>query len=232
MLRVRNLTQNILKHIDLDLDEGECLIILGANGSGKTTLAKALCHLLPSEGVTYGGKNLSDHRAEWVNYVPSKFKVYDEYLSVIDYLHLNQIGKTTLTPENALELVGLAPMEKRPCAQLSSGESALLMIAGSMLHSSHYTILDEPTANLDQEKKVKVYNLLKNGSYFKSLIVITHDLNLAFRLGYKILYLHQGEVLFYGSSETFFDPSNLEKHFGSYIKSVEGYFMVNYDEAH
>ena len=83
-----------------------------------------------------------------------------------------------------------------------------------------------------QEKKVKVYNLLKDGSYFKSLIVITHDLNLAFRLGYKILYLHPGEIHFYGSSETFFDPSNLEKLFGSYIKSVEGYFMVNYDEAH
>lgn len=236
MLHIADLTCQILKNVGFTLRDGENVTILGNNGSGKTTLARALCHLIPSESVFFGGKKIGEiahHlRSQTINYVPTSLEVYDEYLSVTDYLDLNFFESSNpQMREEILSVLEIEHLRHSPCQSLSSGESSLLLIAGAILHRAKYTILDEPTANLDQAKKVKIYRLLKSGSYFQNKIIITHDLNLAYKLGYDVLYLEEGSVRFFGSCSDFFESSRLEGCFGNAVQNIGGNFVVNYDEV-
>lgn len=235
MLHVDNLSHQILKHVSFSLEQHQNLTILGSNGSGKTTLARAICHLIHNDRVTIEGQNVAyfsaKQRAQYLNFIPAKLSIYDEYLTAWEYLKLN-----LLTEEQAghldtvLDLLNITHLKNSRCHKLSSGESALLLIAGAMIHQALYTILDEPTANLDQAKKITVYQLLKNSPYFQHKIIITHDLNLAYKLGYTILFLEEGEIHYHGACEPFFEQNHLERCFGNSIKNVDGNFVVNYDE--
>lgn len=235
MLHVNNLSVKILKNIRLSMHTGEHLSILGANGSGKTTLARAICGLIPSDAVWIDTKPLPSlspqERSETFHFVPAKLDLYDEYLSVQDYLAL-------CAPEQeaaigaVLEALGIAHLHNSRCVKLSSGESTLLMVAGAMLRRSRYTLFDEPTANLDSKNSVKLYRLLASSPLFEHRIVITHDLNLAYALGSRILYLENGEERFFGNCEEFFAPENLQRCFGGFITRTGEHFMVNYNEVH
>lgn len=236
MLHVDNLSHQILKHISFKLEHNQNLTILGSNGSGKTTLAKAICHLIHTDCITIEGQKIAHlsakQRAQYLNFIPAKLSIYDEYLTVSDYLNLNVLTEgQTDHAQTVLELLKIAHLNNSRCHKLSSGESALLLIGGAMIHQALYTILDEPTANLDQAKKITVYQLLKNSPYFHNKIIITHDLNLAYKLGYDILFLEEGEVHYDGACEPFFEQKHLESCFGNAIKNIDGNFMVNYDET-
>lgn len=236
MLHVNNLSAQILKNVSFTLPMDQNLTVLGANGSGKTTLAKLLCNLIDNQNVTFKGKILNQFspkkRAQTINYVPAKLTVYDEYLTVLDYLRLNVIEENDFPDFDAvLHLLNIAHLKHSRCVNLSSGESSLLMIGGAMIHNALFTVLDEPTANLDQEKKVKLYQILKNSSAFRTKIIITHDLNLAYQLGYTILYLDKGSVRFFGECKAFFEPDHIKSCFGNYVKNIDGNYLVNYNET-
>ncbi|MDD5211014.1 MAG: ABC transporter ATP-binding protein [Sulfuricurvum sp.] len=236
MLHVDNLSCQILKGISFSLEKNNNLTILGSNGSGKTTLAKAICHLIYNDSVKIEGKNVAHlsakQRAQYLNFIPAKLSIYDEYFTVWDYLKLNIYKEEQANHlDTVLKLLKIAHLKNSRCHKLSSGESALLLTGGAMIHQALYTILDEPTANLDQAKKVTVYQLLKNSLYFRNKIIITHDLNLAYKLGYNILFLEEGEVHYHGACEPFFEQNHLECCFGNSIKNVDGNFVVNYDET-
>jgi len=229
MLTIKNHTNNILTDISFHLKPHQNLIILGSNGAGKSTLAKVLCGITPSNSVTINGKKITQlktkERTQLINYIPAKLEIFDEYLSLEEYLDLSRLH-TLLESKNMLKLLELEHLKTKPCQQLSSGEQQLTMLASAVLHNAHITIFDEPTANLDPKKSRDVYALLKS-NIFQSKIIITHDLNLTYRLGYKILYIQDGEIGFFDSSEKFFNPSNLDHYFGSSIKMVEDSIMVN-----
>ncbi len=231
MLHATNLSVQILKNISFSLEEGKNLTILGANGSGKTTLAKALCGLIPSDAVYCDDLPVASlspkKRSETFHFVPAKLHLYDEYLRVSDYLKLcAPLGQI----DTVLEELGISRLRGSRCAELSSGESALLMVAGAMVRGARYTIFDEPTANLDPLNKVKLYRLLKTSPRFEHRLLITHDLNLAHAMGSPILYLDRGEKRFFGSCDAFFDPEHLARCFGGSITREGDHFMVNYDE--
>ena len=229
MLTIKNHNSNILTDISFHLNPNQNLIILGSNGAGKSTLAKVLCGITPSDNVTINGKKITQlktkERTKLINYIPAKLEIFDEYLSLEEYLDLSRLH-TLLASKNMLKLLELEALKKKPCQQLSSGEQQLMMLATAVLHNAHITIFDEPTANLDPKKSCDVYALLKS-KLFQSKIIITHDLNLAYRLGYNILYIQDGKVSFFDSSEKFFNPSNLDHYFGSSVKMVDDFVMVN-----
>lgn len=236
MLHVDNLSHQILKQVSFSLDQNQNLTILGSNGSGKTTLAKAICHLIHNDSVRVEGQNITHlsakQRSQYLNFIPAKLSIYDEYLTVWDYLKLNIRKKEQANHlDTVLDLLNITHLKNSQCHKLSSGESALLLIGGAMIHQALYTILDEPTANLDQAKKVIVYQLLKNSPHFQNKIIITHDLNLAYKLGYNLLFLEEGRVHYHGTCEPFFEQNHLKNCFGNAIKNIDGNFVVNYDET-
>jgi iron complex transport system ATP-binding protein len=229
-LHVNNVTTSYLKNISFEV-ENENVIILGSNGAGKTTLSKIIVALEENHNVYYGGEKISAlsaaRRCEIVNFIPSKLEVFDDYLDVEEFLQLSLLnGSTPCEVERVLKKLCIEHLKNSPCKCISSGEAQLVLFASGLLHNAALTIFDEPTANLDSDKKIKVYEALKEYGGWK--IVITHDLNLAYRLGYRVLYMEQGQLLFDGSNEAFFTAANLERLFGNSIKRLDDYFMVNY----
>jgi len=229
MLRVTDFSNSILTDITFNLKDGENLIILGSNGAGKSTLAKVLCGISYSDSVELFTKELhhlsAKNRAELINYIPPKLEIFDEYISLKEFLELGRLY-SKLTVEDSLELLGLKGLENKACITLSSGEQQLTMLASALLHNAKLTIFDEPTANLDPQKTLKVAKILA-GDKIKSRIIITHDLNLAHKLAYKILYMSDGKIEFFGENREFFADSNLEKFFGLSLKRIDKYFVVN-----
>ena len=228
MIKLSNYSDNILKNITLELKSKQNLIILGLNGAGKSTLAKILCGITPSS-VHYNEKILSNYstkeRTKLINYVPAKLEIFDEYLTLKEYLDLSRLH-TLLESKNMLKLLELEKLKNKPCQQLSSGEQQLLMLASALLHNAKVTIFDEPTANLDPQKSRDIFSLLK-GKLFQSKIIITHDLNLAYKLDYDVVYMKEGKIVFSDSSEKFFTESNLNDFFGTSVKRVDDEIIVN-----
>lgn len=229
MLIVSNFNNSILDDINFYLKEGENLLILGSNGAGKSTLAKILCGVNYSECVELFSYKLhtlnAKQRAEFINYIPPKLEIFDEYISLKEYLEISKLyGDSSV--DDVLSLLELDSLSDKSCKTLSSGEQQLTMLASSILHNAKLTIYDEPTANLDPQKTLKVYKIL-SGDYVQNRIIITHDLNLAYKLGYKILYIEDGKIAFFDENKKFFEDDNLKHFFGSSLKRVDDYFMVN-----
>jgi iron complex transport system ATP-binding protein len=229
-LHVDNVTTSYLRNISFEM-ENENVVILGSNGAGKTTLSKIIVGLEENTNVYYEGEKISSlgakRRCEIVNFVPSKMEVFDDYLDVEEFLQLSMLNGTTLREMDIiLKQLEIEHLKSSPCKCISSGESQLVLFASGLLHHAALTIFDEPTANLDSDKKIKVYEALKE--YVGWKMIITHDLNLAYRLGYRVLYMEHGALVYDGSCQSFFDPHNLERLFGTSIKKVDEYFMVDY----
>ena len=210
--KLSNYSNYILKNIDLDIDEiDDNLIILGSNGSGKTTLAKAISNLLQNDF-----KSISD--PSHINYIPTKLEIFDEYMRVGEFLSLSQISsKSDISIDEVLEIFDISYLKNRFCQNISSGEAQLVLISSAILHDAYFTILDEPTSNLDPIKTHKIFETIKANKYLQKKILITHDLNLAYHLGYGILYLKEGNVVFHGSNQDFFSQSHLDTIFDGFV---------------
>ena len=228
MIQLNSYSDSILHNITLTLKPKQNLIILGSNGAGKSTLAKVLCGITPSS-ILMQEKPLSlysaKERTKLINYIPSKLEIFDEYLTLDEYLNLSRLH-TLLESKNMLKLLTLEKLKNKPCKQLSSGEQQLSMLATAVLHNAKVTIFDEPTANLDPQKSRDIFSLLKN-KLFQSKIIITHDLNLAYKLSYDVVYIKEGKIVFSDTSEKFFTESNLNDFFGISVKMVENEIVVN-----
>ncbi len=229
MLQIKNYSNAILHNISFELKKHENLIILGSNGAGKSTLAKILCGITPSSCITLNGQELHKvkvkERTQLINYIPAKLEIFDEYITLNEYLNLSRLH-TLLESKNMLKLLEIDHLKNKPCQQLSSGEQQLTMLATAVLHNAKITIFDEPTANLDPKKSRNVFSLLKS-NLFQSKVIITHDLNLAYKLGYDVMFIKEGKIDFLGSSKEFFHASNLDHYFGSSVKMIDEFVIVD-----
>lgn len=220
MLKLTNYSNYILKDITLKI-ENQNLIILGENGSGKTTLAKILSGLVSDKLVLFGTQ-----RTELINYIPVGLDIFDEFIDIVEFLELNCLH-TNYTIDEVLELLNITYLKHKSCKHLSSGEAQLTLIAGSILHNAKYTIFDEPTSNLDPLRVKKVYEILKNQQHFQHKIIITHNLNLAYKLGYDILFLEDGHIKFQGSNSDFFDNTNLNNIFNNSVQKINDNIVID-----
>jgi len=222
MLQLKNYNSSILKNINFQLKAEQNLIILGSNGAGKSTLARLLCGITPAPTLLnnqYLSKMNPTQRTKEINYIPPKLEIFDEYITLNEYLDLSRLY-SLLEPNNLIKLLELEKLKGKPCQELSSGEQQLTMIATAILHNAKITIFDEPTANLDPKKSRDIFSLLKS-NICQTKIIITHDLNLACHLGYDVMFMKEGKIDFFDSSEAFFTESNLDHYFGSSVKIIE-----------
>jgi len=228
MLKIKNYSSKILTDISLEIESNS--VILGENGAGKTTLAKVFSGIIPSLEVTVDGINPSttfgEKKTKLINYVPPKLEIFDEYITVFEFLSLSTLySKLQIT--KVLELLFIENLKNKPCKILSSGESQLVLFASALLHKARYTILDEPTSNLDPIRTKIIYKLLLESSLLKKKILITHDLNLAFKLGFDIIYIKDKKVDFHGENKEFFNQKNLDKYFQNSVRTKDGFIVVD-----
>src|SRR5574344_2219057 len=232
MLELKNYSNFILKDISFCIKEGENLLILGENGAGKSTLARALASLISSSNLYYKNEKISSlkslKRAKLINYIPSHFEIYDEYLTVFEFLKLSSID--LVNDEDILKVVSLLKLEdlkSSPCINLSSGEKQLLLLASALIHDAKITIFDELTANLDLNRVKDVFEIL-NSSLLSQKIVITHNLDFAYALkDFKVLFLQKGSLKFFGSHSKFFIQENLNRFYGENLKLLDSHLVLD-----
>ena len=231
MLEINNYNSSILHEISFKLEDNENLIILGENGAGKSTLAKVLSNLIENNKVKIFNENINKiddlKRASLVNYIPPKLSIFDEYITLREFLELSFISSVDNEKINKIiKLLNLRKLENKYCKSFSSGEKQLLLLASSIIHDAEITIFDELTANLDISRLKEVFDIF-NGDLLKQKIIITHNLDLAYALKYKVLFLKDGIIEFFGSHDEFFDNKNLKRFYKDTIRKLDNHLVVN-----
>jgi iron complex transport system ATP-binding protein len=186
MLEINNYNSSILHEISFKLEDNENLIILGENGAGKSTLAKVLSNLIENNKVKIFNENINKmddlKRASLINYIPPKLSIFDEYITLREFLELSFISSVDNEKiSKVIKLLNLRKLENKYCKSFSSGEKQLLLLASSIIHDAKITIFDELTANLDISRLKEVFDIF-NSDLLKQKIVITHNLDLAYAL--------------------------------------------------
>ena len=231
MLEINNYNSSILHEISFKLEDNENLIILGENGAGKSTLAKVLSNLIENNKVKIFNENINKiddlKRASLVNYIPPKLSIFDEYITLREFLELSFISSVDNEKINKIiKLLNLRKLENKYCKSFSTGEKQLLLLASSIIHDAEITIFDELTANLDISRLKEVFDIF-NSDLLKQKIVITHNLDLAYALKYKVLFLKDGIIEFFGSHDEFFDNKNLKRFYKDTIRKLDNHLVVN-----
>lgn len=194
----------------LDLGTEPLRCIVGPNGSGKSTLLRVAAGLLqPTEGsVTLEGRSLKTMPrrsiARRLGYLPQEGNaLYDysvqEVACMGRYPHSRGWGALTARDreavEEALAAVGLTALRDRPLSRLSGGERRRALIASVLAQETGLLLLDEPTAALDVHHAVSVMRLLSSfDGGGPSVVVVTHDINLAAMFAHRLTLLVEGAV--------------------------------------
>ena len=166
-------------------------------------------------------------RAKLINYIPPKLSIFDEYVTLKEFLELSSIDITDDKKiDEIISLLKLEKLKNRYCKAFSSGEKQLLLLASSIIHDAQITIFDELTANLDISRLKEVFEIF-NSDLLKQKIIITHNLDLANALKYKVLFLSDGIIQFFGEHDEFFSNQNLKKFYNNTIMKLDNHLVVN-----
>lgn len=212
------LDEPALKDINLSIEKGEFVAIIGANGSGKSTLAKLLNVLLyPTRGEVYvGGYDTSDEDHTW----DIRQKVGMVFQNPDNQLVATMVeDDIAFGPENlgipsaeirkridhALELVEMQGYQRHAPHKLSGGQKQRVAIAGVIAMEPSCIVLDEPTAMLDPQGRSEVMNTIYSLNRKKDITVvhITHFMEEAINAD-KIVVMNQGEIVDQGTPEEIF----------------------------
>jgi ABC-type cobalamin/Fe3+-siderophores transport system ATPase subunit len=232
--------QTILGPLDLDVVQGECLAVVGPNGAGKTTLLRCLTGLVrPSRGeLLFGGRPFANFSrrelARRMAYVPQirparvPLKV-EEVVLLGRYPHLSPLqmaprARDFAAVDEAISVVGIDPLRGRPVDELSGGERQAVYIAAALAQESEVMVLDEPTIHLDARHQHDLASLLirlKEGAD-RTIVLATHDLNLASLLGDRLLALAAGRTLALGRPAEIVRQEVLERLYQARFDIVRG----------
>ena len=200
----------VLKGVDLSLQQGEMLAIVGSSGSGKSTLLHILGTL---DTATAGVAKIKNQEvAKLSRTEQAAFRnqnlgfIYQFHHLLMEFSAVENVAMPLLikglTAKEAkvqaldmLEKVGLAHRSDHKPSALSGGERQRVAIARALVTKPALVLADEPTGNLDKQNAIKIYDLINelNQSLNTSFVVVTHDLELADKLG-KIAYLDDGKL--------------------------------------
>lgn len=199
---------NVLKGINLEIKNG-MFGLLGPNGAGKTTLIRILTTLIPqtSGKVEINGIDVRQKKEvrKIIGYLPQEFSFYPEMTvtECMDYLAIlsgiknrkNRIEKV----KELLEKVNLLEQKDKRCKSLSGGMKRRLGIAQAMLNNPKVLIVDEPTAGLDPEERIRLRNLLSDFSKNKIVILSTHIVEDIEYTCENIAILNKGQIIYLGN---------------------------------
>ncbi|HEY6862539.1 MAG TPA: ATP-binding cassette domain-containing protein [Burkholderiales bacterium] len=200
--------RNIIDGVSVELGAGPATIILGANGAGKSVLMRIMHGLLQTTSgrVEWSASALASRRQAMVFQRPVMLRrsalanvLYALALAGVERRHRAAIAR------DALESVGLAALADRPARVLSIGEQQRLALARAWALHPEVLFLDEPTASLDPTSTREIETVIRAFDAAGTKIVMaTHNLGQARRLGDEILFLDRGRLVERSSVETFF----------------------------
>lgn len=203
-------TRPALDAVDVDIDRGEFVFVVGPSGSGKSTMLRlALREEAATEGVVLvAGHDLRKLSTRQVprlrremgavfqdfRLLPNK-TVHENVAYALQVIGKPRHAIRQLVPET-LEMVGLAGKEKRFPHQLSGGEQQRVAIARALVNDPHIILADEPTGNLDPDLSLDIMNLFREiNNRGTTVLVATHDREMIRRVGRRSITLDHGRLV-------------------------------------
>jgi iron complex transport system ATP-binding protein len=224
--------RTIVQAINLALQPGEWLSLVGANGSGKSTLLRLLSRILtPTTGtVLLAGKAIHTQPAHKVAHKLAMLPQQQVIPAGLTVRQLVSLGRSPHQPwwqweltaadwqsvERAIVQTQLTELSDRPVEQLSGGERQRAFLALALAQEPQVLLLDEPTTYLDLRHQLELLNLLKalNQQRQLTLITVLHDLNLAARYSDRLALLQAGQLHAIGTPAEVLTPNHLAQVFG------------------
>ncbi|MCF8262818.1 MAG: ABC transporter ATP-binding protein [Melioribacteraceae bacterium] len=224
MIEIRGLKKSfgekkVLRGIDLDIEQGETLAIIGRSGCGKSVLLKHIVGLLfPDDGyVKVEGEKISDKDQQSLYTIRRRFGYLFQSAALFDSMtveenvslplvendyNFSQSKIDDLVAEN-LELVGLPGIQKLKPSELSGGMKKRVGLARALITDPDYILYDEPTTGLDPVNSDAIDNLIKHISdkVRSTSIVITHDMFSVENVADKIAMVNEGQIHFTGTPD-------------------------------
>ena len=216
--------QEVLKGIDLEVNEGDVVVIIGPSGSGKSTFLRCLNLLeVPTDGhILFEGTDITDkkvnidlHRQK-VGMVFQHFNLFP-HMNVMKNLTLGPIKLQGKKPEEAekeamelLKLVGLADRADAYPNQLSGGQKQRIAIVRALCMKPEVLLFDEPTSALDPEMVGEVLNVMRDlARSGMTMIVVTHEMGFAREVANRVVFMDEGSLMEENTPEEFFShPKN------------------------
>lgn len=232
MIRVENVSKQFnktraLKNVNLEVNKGDIISLIGPSGSGKSTLLRCIHGL---EHVDSGKIYMDD---EWMNpddekkfrvqrnrmgFVFQHFNLFPN-MSVLQNCKLAQVEVLNKTDEEAektaleyLDKVGLLEKKDAYPNNLSGGQKQRVAIARALCMNPDIMLFDEPTSALDPEMIKEVLEVMKDlGKQGMTMVVVTHEMGFARKVGTRVIFLDQGEIIEENTSEEFFANPQSER---------------------
>ena len=228
MIEIRDMNKyfgdlHVLKNINLTVEKGEKVVVIGPSGSGKSTLIRCINYLeepttgeVLIDGTPLTKKNHLEMARKYSSMVFQQFNLYPN-MTVLGNLTLAPIKLQKKSKEEAnqiamkaLERVGLAQKAGEYPQNLSGGQQQRVAIARAMCTKQPIILFDEPTSALDPEMIQEVLDVMIELAHDNiTMICVTHEMNFAKQVADRVLFMDDGQILEEGTPEHFFtNPQN------------------------
>lgn len=203
--RTGDIETQALKNINLTIDRGEFIVILGPSGSGKSTLLNVISGLdsVTSGTIEFKGHDLTklsqdelvDFRRDHLGFIFQQYNLL-QVLTVYENIQLgSDIGRRPLDIKELLKKVGLENAKDKYPHQLSGGEQQRVSVARSLSKNPDVLFCDEPTGALDEKNSKQILRILQelNAEYQTTIVVITHNTGIS-EMADRVIKMNSGEI--------------------------------------
>lgn len=242
MIEIKNLHKNfgekqVLTGVDLTINEGETLVIVGRSGCGKSVMLKHIVGLLHPDGgtVIVEGKNIHSLSEKELYEIRLNFGFLFQGAALFDSMTVEEnvslplvesknnfsIDEMKKSVAEKLEMVGLPGIEKLKPSELSGGMRKRVGLARALITNPKYILYDEPTTGLDPIMSDSIDDLIKDLANRLSVtsIVVTHDMFSVKNVADRVAMMHEGKVYFTGKPEELLNSS--DKTIYEFIRRTE-----------
>ena len=217
---------HVLKDINLTVDKGEVLVIVGPSGSGKSTMCRTINRLetidsgvirIDGQPLPEEGKELANLRAE-VGMVFQSFNLFanktileNVTLAPIKVCHMDKKAAEDMAMD-LLDRVGVASQASKMPSQLSGGQQQRVAIARALAMKPKVMLFDEPTSALDPEMVNEVLDVMvKLAREGMTMLCVTHEMGFARKVADKVVFMADGQILEQASPDEFFEHPKTER---------------------
>ena len=215
----------VLKGIDLSIDEKEVVVIIGPSGSGKSTLLRCMNHLeeptageVIVDGITLSSEANINKMREEVGMVFQRFNLFP-HMTVLENIMLAPLkvrhtarGEAEQTARALLTRVGLAEKADAYPDNLSGGQQQRVAIARALAMHPKVMLFDEPTSALDPEMVGEVLSVMQTlAEEGMTMVVVSHEMGFARRVAHRVLFMDEGMLVEEGTPEAIFDNPREER---------------------
>ena len=230
MIEIKNLHKSfghveVLKGVDVSIEEKEVVVIIGPSGSGKSTLLRCMTYLEePTSGdITVDNMKLDKHAdinkiRENIGMVFQRFNLFP-HMTVLENIVLAPTKVLKISRDEAistamdlLQRVGLKEKANSYPSQLSGGQQQRVAIARALAMKPKVMLFDEPTSALDPEMVTEVLDVMKSlANQGMTMVVVTHEMGFAREVGDRVLFVDEGRIIEEGTPKEIFENPKQER---------------------